>query len=320
MTGQNESSINQEFPLRLPAFPFGMDYLDTQDALFLRYRGEVMSLPSVLRTSFLSLLRAIDGQTHVKDLATASGLNDQIVSHMLWHLWKKNMLIEGNLQSVIGVSDQKLFSYLSQVSGQSATSLAQMRRLQSSSILLVGSEPLLASLRAAFKLFGVERLKSFATDQAGTTLTDNLKHDLVLFASPLADYDSCLRLNKLCRSLSIPWIAAWCEGPTVVVTHVMTPSRVPCFECLYLSHRANLADFRSLSIPNASLGSESLASPPERMLLELLIASVINHYGMDERVPFPSRLLEFSTVSMSTVHHPVLRVPDCPTCGQPTSH
>lgn len=195
--------------------------------------------------------------------------------------------------------------------------------VQRQRVALVGHKEVACNIGQILTDSGVGTVEWLASETQADVIR-KMRPTFLIQASPTAAYRSCLAINSLALELSFPWLAAWIEGPNLIVTHVVVPDETACFECLLTRQRRNFphydADLAYERYQREHAGTEASdaqAVPPfgTHLLAGLAASRTLGHMvGLVPGPPVPF-LLEFSLQLLESVTHPVLRLPRCPACG-----
>ncbi|GAA3850178.1 TOMM precursor leader peptide-binding protein [Streptomyces sedi] len=131
------------------------------------------------------------------------------------------------------------------------------------------------------------------------------------------------RLDGWARRVQVPYLAGWFEGVTAVLTHVVIPGRNACYDCLCTRERAAAhGDGRPGPGDEESLGRRLASAPAgglaagDGLLASLASLRTVNVFaGRTNEAPAPT-LLQLSLTTLKLTRHPVLRVPNCGSCGR----
>lgn len=304
-------------PVMVPGYriihlPDGTVILRRQDHIF-TLRGRSVPL-------LLQLIDLMDGTRDSLELADQLHVDPRVIAQLLTRLQNANVLVEKD--DLLDCEDAHfgIASLLSRVRfGNQQYSHEVYKDLKKQVVGVCGSSDLVRKVSDQLSASGVGRVR--CGDLASFEDGPESPPSFLIHAEYLPDYRTALKANGLALRSGIPWVAGWFSGTTMFVTHVMHPAENACFECLLLRQRANYLNIKEDLAYEHTLRDTSpdLSIQETTPSMEYLLTACIAMRALSSMVGVPSpRFLEIAIPELTTIHHPVLRLPRCPACGPMT--
>lgn len=270
------------------------------------------------------LLQLMDGTRDLKQLASLTNTQPQVIQQVLMRLYHANVLVDRDDLLTLDNTRFGLASWLAHhyAFRQNRYTHQVYKDLVDAKVLVIGYSDLTQLVCEQLQLTGIESVQRSSPDHLTDEQMQALAPDFLICAERTIDYRTALRVNELALHFEIPWLAAWLAGSTMNVTHVMVPGENACFECLLLRQRGTYPNFEADLAYELSLRQEVIDLTIQESIpaIDNLLASfttlrTIAHLaGYQPEAPVP-QLLEVSAVGLESTLHPVLRLPQCPACG-----
>ncbi|MEM6455213.1 MAG: TOMM precursor leader peptide-binding protein [Acidobacteriota bacterium] len=150
---------------------------------------------------------------------------------------------------------------------------------------------------------------------------DDLSLVVAAASSPLRRLRAFPQINRACVRASTPLLLAYCDASTSFAGPFVFPGETACYRCVELREQSHAAIPHHHQLIRANIENIAVTAAPEtdrRCLadLALVLTSEIECFLTRERVPVTYKaILERDARRLSSVRHPVLRVPICDVCG-----
>lgn len=276
----------------------------------------------------LQIIKLMDGEKTLRQIANATGLGYQTVIQVIDQLYSYK-LIEDSERLLPAAHPYLGSADLLREFRQEEHCHTVHQHLQTQTVFVVGTEKLVNMICVQLHQTGLNRLLPRSLEQLETELqNERIKPNLCILASLGPDYRQAKAMNKLAISFKFPWIAGWIKWRWLRITHIMVPGETACFACLLAQQRSHcttdivdMTQERYLPQSYKSHFASSLSMPSLDHVLTgfLSIRAVDFLCGWSPPCAAPA-LSVFNTIGLVSQEHSVLREPDCQACGETRPH
>jgi ribosomal protein S12 methylthiotransferase accessory factor len=137
---------------------------------------------------------------------------------------------------------------------------------------------------------------------------------MILYCDDQWHFQTQHEINRLCLTVGVPWLRAYCEFGIGIVGPCVDPSKAGCVACVELRRRAALCqqDEREQQTREQTwLTSYSL-----EVLVQLVVQEVFAYLNTPDRVQTHRASLYLDLHTLHCQRHRFLPEPECPACGK----
>jgi bacteriocin biosynthesis cyclodehydratase domain-containing protein len=314
---------NIAFPTITPGHEIFLD----NEILYIRNTTKTFRLTGSSGGLIEQLLRAADGTMSISDLASSANCSTEAVEGVITRLQKLGIVTDASCLDVPDGIDFMVANTLQALIPTKRTDHLDYQAMLKKRVLTIGPDELTQEINKRLVQHGLNHLDSLNVEREGNDLEHYVlttQPDLLIHTSRIEDYKMALECNRIALTHNTAWISTWTDGMIITLMPVMLPNQTACFECFLDRQRSHYdqqeADsaFEQYLIngrPDSLLKVRNQNLFIDQIQIDLLVVRSLRYLmGAKELGPV-SKVIEFDLKQLALTHHPLLRMPNCPTCS-----
>ncbi len=317
--------------ITFPTITPGHEVFRDGEFLYVRNIAKTFRLTGNSNQLIEQLLHAADGTRSITDLADTVSCSTTDVEGVIGRLQHLGIVTDPASLDVPDGHDFMVANTMQALVPTDRTDHKRYHAMLNKRVLLVGQTELTQEISRRFSEHGLSQIDNLDPALENDEIEQCVvakQPDLLIHISRFQDYKTALECNRVAIAHNNAWISTWTEGMIITLMPVMLPHQTPCFDCFlerqrahYLQPEADAAfeQYVMQGRPNSLLKERTQMLFIDQMQVDLLVIRSLR-YLMGGKEPVPvDTVIEFDVRELNLTHHPLLRVPNCPSCN-PTYH